>query len=433
MKLTQSAIGNLQPKTATYDVHDTQLRRLVIRVRPTGVKTFLVRLRDRTKQHAVTGRTVWYWEVLGPADGKARRPRRGQAEGHVQLTLERARELARKQIGLEASGQDPRETRREGRARARRSITLGDFIKTDYEPWVTAHRKTGAETVERLNSRFASLLATRLDELTAFAVERWRTGRTKDGAKASTVNRDLAALKAALARAVEWKRLSLNPLKAVKPSKVDSVGVIRFLSTEEEGRLLRALDDRDDRRRRARESANTFREERGYDQFPAFGDYTDVLTPLVHVALHTGLRFGELCNLTWTDVDLTAPALLTVRGDGAKSGQTRQIPLNDHARDVLKKWRPANPDRADRVFPDRDGERLGEIKTAWKRITKEAKVDAFRFHDLRHTFASKLVQVGIDLNTVRELLGHGDIKMTLRYAHLAPEQKRAAVAKLVVA
>jgi integrase len=122
-----------------------------------------------------------------------------------------------------------------------------------------------------------------------------------------------------------------------------------------------------------------------------------------------------------------------VRGDGAKSGQTRQIPLNDHARDVLKAWRSADAKRDDRVFTGRDGERLTDIKTAWARITKEAKVQAFRFHDLRHTFASKLVQVGIDLNTVRELLGHADIKMTLRYSHLAPEQRRAAVAKLVAA
>ena len=71
------------------------------------------------------------------------------------------------------------------------------------------------------------------------------------------------------------------------------------------------------------------------------------------------------------------------------------------------------------------------LKTAWQKVAKAAKLHAFTFHDLRHTFASKLVQAGVDLNTVRELLGHADIKMTLRYAHLAPEHKAAAVAKLV--
>lgn len=73
------------------------------------------------------------------------------------------------------------------------------------------------------------------------------------------------------------------------------------------------------------------------------------------------------------------------------------------------------------------------IKKAWKGVLKAANVSAFRFHDLRHTFASKLVMAGVDLNTVRELLGHKSITMTLRYAHLAPEHKAAAVETIVKA
>jgi integrase len=100
--------------------------------------------------------------------------------------------------------------------------------------------------------------------------------------------------------------------------------------------------------------------------------------------------------------------------------------------DALRAREPGVPDASRLVFPGRDGEsRLVDIKTGWMALLRKAEITQFRFHDLRHTFASKLVMAGVDLNTVRELLGHADIKMTLRYAHLAPEHKAAAVAKLV--
>jgi len=77
------------------------------------------------------------------------------------------------------------------------------------------------------------------------------------------------------------------------------------------------------------------------------------------------------------------------------------------------------------------GKPLVEIKTAWRNLLRNAEISGFRWHDMRHHFASRLVMAGVDLNTVRELLGHSDLKMTLRYAHLAPEHKAAAVQKLM--
>ena len=74
---------------------------------------------------------------------------------------------------------------------------------------------------------------------------------------------------------------------------------------------------------------------------------------------------------------------------------------------------------------------LTSIKSSFSSLLKRAGIKNFRFHDLRHTFASKLVMASVDLNTVGELLGHSDIKMTLRYAHLAPEKKREAVERIV--
>ena len=161
------------------------------------------------------------------------------------------------------------------------------------------------------------------------------------------------------------------------------------------------------------------------------GAYTDHLAPLVLLALNTGLRRGELFQLRWQDVSIPGRRL-TVRGAGAKTGQTRHVPLNSEAVCVLERWQPAEADARDHVFagasPD---EPLTDVKKAWASLMKRAKLTAFRFHDLRHTFASKLVMAGVDLNTVRELLGHSDIAMTLRYAHLAPEHKANAVERLV--
>lgn len=83
------------------------------------------------------------------------------------------------------------------------------------------------------------------------------------------------------------------------------------------------------------------------------------------------------------------------------------------------------------VFPGKNGEKLKSVKKAWANILKLAQIKNFRWHDLRHHFASKLAMGGVDLNTIRELLGHSDIQMTLRYAHLAPQHKAKAVAVLL--
>lgn len=121
---------------------------------------------------------------------------------------------------------------------------------------------------------------------------------------------------------------------------------------------------------------------------------------------------------------------MTVDGGGAKDGQTRHIPLNPEALETLRQWKAQKAQQEGEVgyvFPGKGGRRLDNVKKSWMELLKSAKVDSFRWHDLRHTFASKLVMAGVALNTVRELLGHSDISMTLRYAHLAPESKAAAV------
>ena len=242
------------------------------------------------------------------------------------------------------------------------------------------------------------------------------------------MNRELDTLRAALNKAVQWGILKSNPMASVKRSKVDSAAPIRYLLPDEDKRLRAALDARETKRRENREKFNQWRRERGYKEFSTFGAFTDHLTPIVLLALNTGLRRGELFNLKWTDINFVG-RILTVVGKTAKSSQTRHIPLNDEAFEVLQKWYKQRKD-SELVFPNHDGKRMGSIKTAWERLMKDAKIENFRFHDCRHDFASKLVMSGVDLYTVCKLLGHSSIKVTEKYAHLAPQKLAAAVAKL---
>lgn len=121
---------------------------------------------------------------------------------------------------------------------------------------------------------------------------------------------------------------------------------------------------------------------------------------------------------------------ITLPLKSAKNGQTRRIPLNAEALATLETWRKLAKDGKPRVFPGVGGGRLKRVDRAWRRLKKGAELQNFRFHDLRHHFASRLVQSGVPLNTVRELLGHADTMMVLRYAHLSPDHLAAAVEKV---
>jgi site-specific recombinase XerD len=124
--------------------------------------------------------------------------------------------------------------------------------------------------------------------------------------------------------------------------------------------------------------------------------------------------------------------ILTVTAATAKSGHTRRVPLNREALDVLTAWhhRQGKPKSDAFAFPGHEGERMTRIDTSWGSLIKAAKLKNFRLHDCRHHFRAKLVQAGVDLYTVKELLGHSEIAMTEKYSHLAPDNLRAAVERV---
>src|SRR5262249_43167023 len=145
--------------------------------------------------------------------------------------------------------------------------------------------------------------------------------------------------------------------------------------------------------------------------------------PLLKVALHTGLRKTEQLSLTWADADFKAK-VITVRQ--SKSGEPRLIPINSILEETLRKI----PQRIDNPFVfagTKPGKRQNDLPKGWERFLAKAEIVDFHCHDLRHTFASRLVMKGVDLYKVMKLLGHHDFKMTERYAHLSPKYLKEAV------
>ena len=218
-----------------------------------------------------------------------------------------------------------------------------------------------------------------------------RIGRPRTDA---TVNREMTTLKHMLNKAVEWGMLETSPFK--KGSRLmlkENNHRLRFLSESEIEALLR--------------------------------ECASHLRPIVETALLTGMRRGELLSLQWEQIRNGFIYLTET-----KSGKARQIPINERLAGVLRGVRQDNQLKSPYVFCDFQGRRLGDFKRSFASACRRAGIEAFRFHDLRHTFASQLVMNGISLKAVQELLGHADIKMTMRYSHLSQAHLQDAVAVL---
>lgn len=390
-RLNQDVAERIKPSDKPQVIEDPLLPGFALRVQPTGRKSWVLRYVKPNGQR--TTKTVGKL----PLDTYS-------------MALETAKAILR--------GEDPF-AEAEPAPEPTPPLTFKGYLDDYYAKYLRQHHSRPDETLAYLKAMKLGDKA--LNEITLGDAESYRLDRKTENKAATTINREMATLKAALQRAVDWDLLPANPLVKLKPLKTDRRGVVRYLDDKESKRLQQALKARDERKREERISANAWRTERGYELLPALGTYCDSLTPMVVIALNTGLRRGELWNLAWGDVDLKR-SMLTVRGEGAKSGQTRHIPLNDAAVVALQTHKgdptplPSLP-----VFGRH------EVKTSFAGVLKAAKIENFRWHDLRHTFASRLVSAGVPLNTVRELMGHASLDMTLIYAHLAPDNLRAAV------
>jgi len=408
-KLSSRIIHAIQPTGRPFEVVDVELKGFLLRVHPSGAMTYYFSYRN--------------------GQGKRNRYRIGNSES---LSSAQARDQAILLSARVVAGEDIQKVKKRERQAAKLAMsqTLDGFLIHNYEPWATSQRKSGPATVKRIRSNFDHLMHRSLYDISLWVIEKWRSEQLKGGKAGTTINRDVTSLKACLSRAVEWGVLDENPLQKLRPIRTDNLSRARYLTADEERSLRKTLRERDEQLCKRRESGNKWRRERHLATLPdlSLRLFSDYLRPMVLLTMNTGLRRGEVLQLKWSDVDLLQRKVI-IRGDNAKSGKTRYVPLNDEAVSTLQRWQPS-AEATGWVFPARDGGRLTSIKTSWKSVLKNAAIADFRWHDLRHHFASRLVMKGVDLNTVRELLGHSDLSMTLRYAHLSPEHKADAVARL---
>lgn len=372
-KITITSIKNLIPEDKR--LNDTEISGFHARITPSGLITYYLFYR-------LNGKQVNY--RLG-IDG--------------QMSPAQARDLAKNKIAEVTQGVDVQAVRKHDRTKTKYSkfSTLRFFLEEKYAPWLKSRNpKTAEKTIKAFESSFPALMDFQLADINAWEIEKWRNKRLADGVKPATTNRQINTIKGCLSRAVEWGTIDSHDLGKVKTLTVDN-SKVRYLSKDEESRL--------------RENLQTCE--------------TDFLEVIVLLALNTGMRKGELLSLEWSHVNFENK-ILTVDFQNAKSGNTRHLPLNTQAFNTLKEWQHKT-DEIGFVFKDKNGLPLKDFPYLWGELLDKAQITNFRFHDLRHHFASKLVMASVDLNTVRELLGHSDLKMTLRYAHLAPEHKAAAV------
>lgn len=234
-----------------------------------------------------------------------------------------------------------------------------------------------------------ALIAQYRDELLS------ETTRLKRKRSPATVNRYLAALSHCLSMSVnEWGWLEDSPMRKVRKCK-ESRGRVRFLSEEERTELLKAC----------RESENSY------------------LYPVVVLALSTGARRGEILSLKRDQVD-TERGRITLYE--TKNNEVRSIPLTGHALDLTRDLLKVKHLSTDLLFPGKDKEKPVDIRDPWEKALKKAKLEDFRFHDLRHTTASYLAMNGATTAEIAEVLGHKTLQMVKRYSHLT-EQHTADV------
>lgn len=235
-----------------------------------------------------------------------------------------------------------------------------------------------------------------LQEIGPDLVEGYKAKRKADNTprktltEEATINREIALLKTIFNKAVEWGKIEINRILNVKKFK-EKQRDMKILKDEEAIRLINSA--------------------------------LPHLKPILIIALNTGMRRGEILSLKWENVDFKN-GLIFVKD--SKSAD-REVPMNYLVYETIKEM-PQTPDFI--FYNPKTNSHIKDVKNSFRAARNNAKIKGLRFHDLRHTAATRMIQAGVDLVTVSRILGHSSIQMTMRYVHSTTEIMRQAVEKL---
>lgn len=340
----------------------------------------------------IPGSAVW-WIRYADVTGKIRREQAG--------TKSAARALYQKRKAEVLQGRKLPETLR------RREIPLSELLAdaADYASRNHRNARLGADGRDYRYATLNTALGCRgAESLTPQEIEKAlsKLADERDW-KPASFNRHKAFLSLAYRLGVENQKVPSNPVRLIHRRREDN-GRVRWLTTDEETRLIAVIKAK----------------------------YPHEL-PALLLAIHTGMRRSEQYELAWDCVNLERRLLTIPR---SKHGDARYIPLNDTAMEALSALR-ARGDSTGRVMilaanghGYRKGHALKTPREWFNESCRAAEVDYFTWHDLRHTFGSRLAIAGVPLRRIQELMGHKTIQITCRYAHLAPEGQLDAVRQL---
>jgi len=286
-------------------------------------------------------------------------------------------------------------------------VKLASFLLEKYLPYVRSYKRSWKSDVSMINTHIAPKLGQlTMSKVTSFDITNFIETMKHKNLAPGTINRGLVLLRYAYKLAERWQEPGVNSSAwvSIKQLKVDN-RIERYLTPEQSDRLLQAV----------KESLNP------------------QLTYLVAFLIYTGARKREVLEIKWRDINLNQSSWKISKN---KSNKVRHVPLSEGAIETLnavrEKWRTQHngveAEQDDFIFANPiTGKPFSSFFYSWNTARDKAGMPELRVHDLRHSFASFLVNAGRSIYEVKELLGHADIKTTSRYAHLSQESLKAAV------